>query len=330
MIHALFGVKTTGINRRAFAAGTCALALTSSLPARAQAAYPTRPVKVIVPTGAGAAIDTAARGLAAQLEKYFGSPFVIENKPGASAAIGSEYVARAAPDGYTLIYASQSLTVNPSLYKLSFDTATAFAPIATVANAPIVLTVPLNSRFRSVRELIAAAKGENLSYGSAGLGSPPYLSAELFAQKAGVKFTHVPYKAAAQALTDLLGDRLDLMFPSLSLAQGFIGTEKLRVLGIASNERSALAPDIPTISEMGLPGFVSSAWSGILAPAGTPEVVVEKLERAIQEILQKDEAKRFLISQGLDWNFRDHRAFAEFFRQEIANWSRILADTKSN
>lgn len=328
MQNVWFKTRSAGISRRAVIAGLAAAAAPWQV--RAQATYPARPVKVIVPTGAGAAIDTAARGLAALLEKQLGVPFVIENKPGASAAIGSEVAARAAPDGYTLLYASQSLTVNPNLYRLSFDTATAFAPIATVANAPITLTVPMDSKLTSVRDLVAAAKSGNLTYASAGLGSPPYLSAELFARKVGVTFTHVPYKGAAQALTDIIAGRVDLMFPSLSLAQPFIAAKKVRVLGIASTERSALAPDIPTIDEMGVPGFVSSAWSGILAPAGTPDDILDKLENAVREVLKQGEAKAFLSGQGLDQNFRDRKVFGAFMREEIDNWSRILADMKPN
>lgn len=316
------------MSRRAAVAGLVAAAVPWR--ARAQGGYPAQPVRIIVPTGAGAAIDTAARGLAGLLEKHLGAPFIIENKPGGNSTIGVTYVARSAPDGYTLLYASQSLTVNPSLYKLSFDTATAFAPIATVANAPITLTVPINSPLTSVRTLIAAAKSRNLTYGSAGRGSPPYLAAELFAQKAGVTMTHIPYKGAAQALTDLIGERLDLMFPSLSLAQGFIAAKKLAVLGIASKERSALAPEIPTVDEMGLPGFAASAWSGILAPAGTPDEILEKLENAVRAVLQLDEAKTFLTTQGFDPNFRDRHAFAEFIHDEMANWPRILVGIKEN
>jgi tripartite-type tricarboxylate transporter receptor subunit TctC len=298
-----------------------------------QGAYPSRPVKIIVPTGAGAALDTMARGLAAQLESHFGVPFIVENKAGANSTIGSEFVARAAPDGYTLLYTGQAITVNPSLYKLSYDAQHSFVPIATVATAPITLVVPRNSRFATVRDLIREAKGattNTLTYGSAGLGSPPYLAAELFRQEAEIEFVHVPYKGAAQALTDLLGERLDLMFPSLSLAQGFIATDKLRVLGIASEQRSSLDPNIPTIAEMGLPGFATSSWSGIVAPAGTPDAVVLRLESAIHEILEKEDVKEFFKKQGLDRSFRGHRAFVELIDEELGNWSRMLGKPKDN
>jgi tripartite-type tricarboxylate transporter receptor subunit TctC len=319
------------LNRRVMMAG--ALAALSASAAWGQDAYPSRPVKIIVPTGAGAALDTVARGLAAQLETYFGVPFVVENKPGANSTIGSEFVARSAPDGYTLLYTGQAITVNPSLYKLSYDARQSFVPIATVATAPITLTVPRNSRFATVRDLIREAKStrtSTLTYGSAGLGSPPYLAAELFRQEAEIEFVHVPYKGAAQALTDLLGGRLDLMFPSLSLAQGFIATDKLRVLGIASEQRSSLAPDIPTIAEMGLPGFATSSWSGIVAPAGTPDAVVIRLENSIRQILEKEDVKEFFEKQGLDRGFRDRQAFVGLIGEELENWSRMLGKPKGN
>lgn len=317
------------LNRRVILAG--ALAALSASAAWGQDAYPSRPVKIIVPTGAGAALDTVARGLAAQLETLLGVPFVVENKPGANSTIGSEFVARSSPDGYTLLYTGQAITVNPSLYKLSYDAQQSFVPIATVATAPITLVVPRDSRFATVRDLIREAKSNKtnaLTYGSAGLGSPPYLAAELFRQKAELEFVHVPYKGAAQALTDLLGGRLDLMFPSLSLAQGFIATDKLRVLGIASEQRSALAPDIPTIAEMGLPGFATSSWSGIVAPAGTPDAIVLRLENAIHQILEKQDVKEFFQKQGLDRGFRGRQAFAALIGEELQNWSHMLGKPK--
>ena len=315
-------------SRRAIMAGALAIGAVGS--ARAQAAYPARPVRVIVPTGAGAALDTIARGMAMRLEAHFGVPFVVENKPGANSTIGSEFVARAEPDGYTLLYTGQAISINPSLYKLSYDAERSFAPVATIATAPITMTVPPNSPFATVRDLIAAAKSRpsGLTYGSAGRGSPPYIAAELFQQRAGVTFTHVPYKGAAPALTDLLGGRLDLMFPSLSLAQGFIATGKVRVLGIASETRSPLAPDIPTIQEMGLPGFATSSWSGIVAPAGTPDDTVARLQTAISEIMARPDMKDFFSKQGLDPNFRDRQAFAKLIHEETASWATILANAK--
>jgi tripartite-type tricarboxylate transporter receptor subunit TctC len=315
-------------SRRALIAGAAAMAAAG--PALAEPGYPTRSVRIIVPTGAGAALDTIARGMAAQLEAALGVPFVVENKPGANSTIGSEFVSRADPDGYTLLYTGQAITVNPSLYKLSYDAERSFAPVATVATAPITMVVPHNSRFADVRELIAEAKSKpgSLTYGSAGRGSPPDIAAILFEQKAGVTFTHVPYKGAAQALTDLLGERLDLMFPSLSLAQGFIAAGKVKVLGIASETRSPLAPEIPTIQEMGLPGFATSSWSGIVAPAGTPDDVIARLQDAIGKIMDKPDMKAFFSKQGLDPNFRGSKAFAELIRDETKNWARLLAGAK--
>jgi tripartite-type tricarboxylate transporter receptor subunit TctC len=307
-----------------------ALTLAAAGPARAQSGYPARPVRVIVPTGAGAALDTIARGMAAKLEAHFGSPFVVENKPGANSTIGSEFVARSEPDGYTLLYTGQAISVNPSLYKLSYDAEKSFAPVATIATAPITLVVPPKSPFATVRDLIAAAKAKpgGLTYGSAGRGSPPYIAAELFQQKAGITLTQVPYKGAAPALTDLLGERLDLMFPSLSLAKGFIEAGKVRVLGIASEKRSPLAPDIPTIQEMGLPGFATASWSGIVAPAGTPDDIVARLQTAIGEIMARPDMKEFFSRQGLDPNFHDRHAFARLIHEEVANFAQMLANAK--
>jgi tripartite-type tricarboxylate transporter receptor subunit TctC len=307
-----------------------ALALATAGSARAQQTYPSRPVRIIVPTGAGAALDTIARGMAMRLEAHLGAPFVVENKPGANSTIGSEFVARSEPDGYTLLYTGQAISVNPSLYKLSYDAEKSFAPVATIATAPITMVVPPNSPYANVRDLLGAAKSKpgGLTYGSAGRGSPPYVAAELFQQKAGVTFTHVPYKGAAPALTDLLGERLDLMFPSLTLAKGFIAAGKVRVLGIASEQRTPLAPDIPTIQDMGLPGFATSSWSGIVAPAGTPDEIVARLQTAISEIMAKPDMKEFFSKQGLDPNFRDRHAFAKLIHEETANFAQMLANAK--
>ena len=299
--------------------------------ARAQTGdnWPTRPVRFVVPFPAGGSTDTVARLVGQLLSARLGQQFVIENRVGASGNLGAEAVARAAPDGYTIGLASTTThALAPSFARnLPFDPLKDFAPVSMLGGSPFVMVVPPSLPAADLKAFIALAraKPDALSYGSAGAGSLAHLAAVLFANTANVTMVHVPYKASAQSVTDLMTGRLDMQFatvpPTLSLIRG----GKLRALGIASARRSALLPDVPTIAEAGLPGYEASLWMAVVAPSATPPAIVTRLSREIAAVLASREGNEAMVNQGVDAETSTPQALAARLRDEIAKWREVIA-----
>src|ERR1700761_1698757 len=243
--------------------------------------YPDHPVRMIVPWPPGGGTDIFARAISQKLQQSLGQPFVVENRAGASGNIGASMVARADPDGYTIVLATITLATNPSLYKsLDFDATKDLTPITLIAGVPHMLVVNPSLPVESVKQLIALAKEKpgKLSYSSAGIGSPFQIAAELFKQSAGVDILHVPYRGGAPAIADVVGDHVDMTFANLVAVLPLAKSGQVRALAVTSDKRSSAAPDVPTVAEAGLPGYAFTAWFGVLAPAQTPPAIVKKLK----------------------------------------------------
>lgn len=302
------------------------LASTVVAPANPADNYPSRPVKFIVPWSPSGGTDIIARVLSEKLRKSMGQPFLVENRPGAAGNIGASYVAKQPPDGYTIMLATITLATNPAFYKhLDFDATKSFAPITLVAAVPHLLVVRPSLPVHNVKELIELAKREpgKLNYSSAGLGSPFYIAAELFKQMAHVNIVHIPYKGGGPAITDLLGGQVDMSFANLVAVLPFVKSGKLRALAVTTAKRSSAAPDIPTMAEAGLPGYDFSSWFGILAPAGTPHAIIEKLNKEIVKALKSPEVTQRLSEQGADLIASTPEAFGTYLKAETAKWAKL-------
>ena len=265
-----------------------ALAVVACAAASATAqAYPDKPVRIVVPFPPGGSVDIVARTVGEALTGSLGQPFVVENRAGASGNIGAAYAAKADPDGYTLLMVSAGvLAANEHLYiKLPFKPLEDFAPVVRIADQPNILMVHPSVPANNVQELIALAKARQLTVGSAGIGTGQDIAAQLFMQQSGVKMLHVPYKGGAPALQDLLGGQIDLMFETSPTALPYVKTGKLKALGITTARRSPLMPDLPTVAEGGLPGYEAITWIGLVAPAGTPQAVVDQLNAAVRKAM---------------------------------------------
>jgi tripartite-type tricarboxylate transporter receptor subunit TctC len=309
--------------RRRISLLMCALGLlAAAMPIGAQGTYPDHPVKVIVALPAGGGVDIIARLIGQKLAAVTGQPFVVDNRGGASGRIGLPVVAKAAPDGYTLMASPASfLTTNKSIFKeLSYDPQADFAPITKLANQSMVLVVKDKQRFASAGALLAAAKAKpgSLNYASSGDGSPQHLAALMFETRAQVRMTHVPYKGGALAITDLLGGNVDLLFAPLPEALPYLKSGKLTALALMSDKRSALIADVPTMREAGIPNMVMQTWIGLLAPAATPRALVDQLNRQVHAILQSEEVKKQLYEIGMEMAPTTPEQFQQIIAQEIA------------
>lgn len=293
---------------------------------RAQS-YPSRPVRLVVPYPPGGTADALIRPIAQKMSERLGQPVVLESKPGANGVVGMDLVAKATPDGYTLVLgAIGPLTVIGAMQKLPFDPVNDFAPVAFLAAVPNVLVVNSTTPVKSVSELVALAKSKpgQLNYGSAGPGSSNQLAAELFNQSAGVQIVHVPYKGGAPAQMDLLGGQLTLIFDNLPAAIPHVRSGALRPLALTSLARLPVLPEVPTMSEQGFPGFEAGSWFGLLAPAGTPRPVIDALNAAAVGALRDPVLHTTLQSQGFDLNPGAPDAFAQFIRAETQKWSAVV------
>ncbi len=312
------------IGRRDAGAALLSL-LAGASPAVAQD-YPTRAVRIVVPTGAGGITDIIARIVAARLSERLGQPVVVENRPGASGIIGTEAVARAQPDGHTLLMVYPSHPVNPSLQpQLPYDTVRDFAPITTITTVSLVIIVPPTLAARSVPELIALARRERLTYATVGSGSLGHLGAELFRSMAGIELTQVSYRSAPAAQTALIRGEVSMFFDPPITAVPHVRDGRLRALGVSTRERSALLPDVPAIAEI-LPGYEVLGWNGILAPAATPAPIVQRLNRDIRAVLAEPEVLRQLAQQGADPAPSDPDSFGRRIREDIAKWAGVIRD----
>jgi len=308
-----------------------AVILTACAPvamAQAAAKYPAKPVRMVVPFPASGTTDLLARAVAQKLSEAWGQQVIVDNRPGAGGNIGSELVAKAAPDGYTLLMGTVGThSINPSLYtKMPYDHVKDFTPVILVAGVPNVLVVNPSLPVHSVAELIAYAKANpnKLNFASSGSGTSIHLSGELFKVMAGVDMTHVPYKGSAPALTDLMGGQVQLMFDNLPSSLPFIKAGKLRALAVTSATRASALPDTPTLAESGLAGFEASSWFGVLAPAGTPHDIVAKLNAAIAAWLASPEAKEKLAAQGAIAAGGSPDDFVKHIARETAKWAKVV------
>jgi tripartite-type tricarboxylate transporter receptor subunit TctC len=290
-------------------------------------AYPAKPVRIVVPSSPGGGTDILARLLAQKLTENLGQQFVVENRPGAGQIIGIEAVARSAPDGYTLLMAASAIVINEVLYKKPpYDTLRDFAPITLGASLPNILVVHPALPAKSVRELIALAKARPgmLNYSSAGSGTSPHLSMELFRIMSGITLTHIPYKGTGPATVDLVAGQVQLSMPNVLTALPQIKGGKLRALGVTSSKRASGLPDIPAIAEAGVPGYEAIQWYGLLAPAGTSRDVVNKLQSETAKILVLQEVKERLAADGADAVGNRPQEFAAYIKAEIDKWSKVV------
>ena len=309
-----------------------ALSLIASLAAGASLAqdYPSRPVRMVVPFSPGGSTDTLARIVGQKLTERSGQPVIIENRAGAGGHIGAEQVAKSAPDGYTLLLGGVPHAISASLYsKLPYDLARDLAAIAEVASFPSAIVLHPSLPANSVKELIALARARpgQLSFGSAGIGSPNHLSLELFQAMAGVRMVHVPYKGSGQLVGDLLAGQVQLASMGLPVAVPHVQSSKLRAIAVTGAARSPLLPEVPTVSEAGLPGFEVTSWYGVFGPAGLPADIVAKLNSEIGSAVTAPDVKERLAALGAEPSVKAPDEFARYVRQEITKWAKVVGDS---
>ncbi|WP_144636479.1 Bug family tripartite tricarboxylate transporter substrate binding protein [Bordetella genomosp. 13] len=304
----------------------CAAALVPAW-ARAAGAWPTHAVNFIVPFPPGGPVDTTARFTTQPLGQIWSQPTVVDNRSGAGGIVGAQYVAKAEPDGYSFLFASIHHAVLPSLRdNLSYDIVKDFEPVGMAAVFPIVLVVHPKLPVNSVGELIAYAKANPgaLSFGSSGTGGGTHLAGELFNSMAGVKIQHIPYRGSAPAMQDLLGGQVQVMFADGPSAVPHLKTGKVRALGVGNPERSALVPDVPTISESGLPGYEAYSWSGVMAPKGVPKDVIARLNQDMVKVLSNPDTAKSMLAAGAEPKPGTPAEFGEFVNNEIAKWRAVI------
>ena len=292
-----------------------------------QSTYPAKPVRFIIPVPPGGGADLLARAVGQKLTETWGQTVVIDNRGGAGGTIAVDMAAKAAPDGHTIVMGLiASIAVNVSLIKLPYDPVADFAPITLLAVAQNLLVVHPSLPAASVRELIALLKSKpgHFNYASAGNGTSPHLSAELFKLMTGASMNHVPYKGAGPALVDLVGGQVGIYFGSLPATLPQVRTGKLRVLAVSGSRRSQIVPDLPTVAEAGVPGFESNQWYGVLAPAKTPAWIVNQLNRDIITVLKLPEVRDRLSSQGFEVVANSPADFGRYIREEIAKWAKVI------
>lgn len=317
----------TLIGRRGWLGGAAAALTTLALPAFAQQAYPTRPVKFIVPFPAGGPVDVTGRAVAQKLSQMWGQQAIVDNRAGAGGIVGADIAAKSPADGYTLFVCSIHHSVLPSLKpKLPYDIEKDFVPVSFGAMFPVVLVAHPSVPVRSVADVIALDKKEpgKLSFGSAGNGGGTHLAGELFNMQSGTRLLHVPYKGSAPAMTDLLGGQVQFMFSDAPTALAQIRAGKVRAIAVASARRSALLPDVPTVAESGLPGYEAYSWAGFVAPAGTPKDIVQRLSTDINKALSDPEVKNRLYDAGAEAMPTTPEAFGKMLHAEIEKWTKVV------
>ena len=289
--------------------------------------YPDRPVRVIVPFAAGGGTDTVARLVSQKLSERLGKTFVVENRPGAGGNIGTAAVAKAAPDGYTLLLAYGSHASNVSLYRnLPFDPIKDFAAIGLIARLPAALVVHPSVNAKTVGELIELAKSGKLNFASGGIGTPNHLAGEMFKRVAKVDIVHVPYKGIGPGNTALLAGEVQLGFPGLSTVMSHIESGKLRALAVTSLDRSVVAPNIQTLHELGLTGFNAVAWLGLLAPAKTPQPIVDRLNAELRFVIENTDLKQILLKQGNELAVGSSAEFLRFIDEDVQRWKAVISE----
>src|SRR3569623_322959 len=287
--------------------------------------YPARPVTIIVGYPGGTPVDTIARVIAGKMTARVGKPFVVENKPGAGSSIGAAYVAKAAPDGYTLYLSSIAITTDPSFNKLSVDFAMDLAPISQVCNVPVLLVVPPSGP-ASVADLIkdAKAKPGTLAFGSSGIGTATHLFAELFSTDSAIKLAHIPYKGSSQAVVDLLAGRIQMMFSPAGTVLQHVKSGKLVALAVSGNQRLAELPNVPTFGETGIKGLDFSLWFGLNTTGGAPKPVIDYLNKQVAAVLADPEVKAKLVPQMIFPVSTSSAAFGAFIREDLQRWQQVV------
>ncbi|MGC3962272.1 MAG: tripartite tricarboxylate transporter substrate binding protein [Rhodocyclaceae bacterium] len=289
--------------------------------------YPDKPVRLIVPTAAGGSLDTLARLLGQRLEAQLGQPFVVENRPGGNGNTAFEYVSKAKPDGYTLLVASDALAINPSLYKnVRYDPVKGFAPISLVTTAAQVLVVKPSLNVKTLKDFTALVKqkGKAITVASPGSGSAGHLAGTLYQSEAGVTWTHVAYKGGGPAVADLVGGHVNGLFVTLAPAVPQVKAGALVALAVTTPKRSTALPDVPTVAEAGVPGFDVTNWQGVFAPAGTPAVLVDKINGAIQKIVREQDIKSRLIELGFEPVSGGPAELGQHVQENVTKWAKVI------
>ena len=306
------------------------LAMASTFCAAQAPAYPDKPIRMLVGFAPGGGTDTTARAISAKLGERMGQQVIIDNRAGAAGNIATEMVAKAVPDGYTLLLGTiAALAINPSLYrtKLPFDSVRDFAPIIQAVDSTNILSLHPSVPANNVKELIALAKAKSLNYGSSGVGGTGHLAGELFDSMARVKMTHIPYKGGGPAMIELVGGQVQLVYATAASAAPQIKAGKIKGIAVTTLKRSALMPAIPTIAESGLPGFDANNWYGLLAPAKTPRAIVMRLNAEVAKVLKLPDVKEFLFNQGLDAAPGTPEQFGAYIKAEMAKWAKVVKDS---
>ena len=289
-------------------------------------AFPVKPITIIVPASPGGAIDLAARLIGQKMTESMGQAVLIDNKAGATGIIGTDFVAKAAPDGYTLALVASSHAINPSMVKkLPFDTVKSFEPVALTHVVPLVLVVSNSLPVKSVKELISYGKAHpgELSFASSGSGGAPHFSGELFKSMAGLEITHIPYKGSTLAHPDLISGRTSMMFDTVAAINVQIKASRVRALAVTTVKRSSILPDVPTMAEAGLPGYETSTWGGLLAPAGTPKATVARLNAEVNRILALPDVRKTLQDAGIEPGNGSPQQFSDFIATEMVKWAKV-------
>ncbi len=299
----------------------------ATITAQAQS-WPSRPLRYIVPFPPGAFNDTLGRTISAELSKTLGQPMVVDNRPGGNSIIGTEAAAKSAPDGYTLFGAALPFSVIQSLYKTSFDVTKDFAPITLAGISANLLVAHPAFPVSTVKELIEHARRNpgRINYGSSGNGTSVHLSMELFKSMTKTFVLHIPYKGSAPVVTDLLAGQIDVMFDNVPNVIGHVRAGKMKAIAVSTPQRSALAPDVPTVAEAGVPGYELSVWFGVLAPAGTPRDIIARLNTEIVKVLNAPEVKDRFAKQGVEVRTSTPEQFGEFLRAEVSRWAKVVQD----
>jgi tripartite-type tricarboxylate transporter receptor subunit TctC len=292
----------------------------------AHAAFPERPITIVVPYAPGGAADAVARVLATRMGSKLGTSVIVENKAGASGTIGASFVAKAKADGYTMLYDATPYSINPHLFAKMPYAANALQPLSLVLLAPNALVVKAESPLKNVNDLIAKAKAEpgKINFASGGSGTVQRLAAELFRQKLGLDMVHVPYKSGGPAIADVMGGQVDFMFATVAASYPLVSGDKLRALAVSSPQRSARLPDVPTVAETVIPGYEAYEWNGVLLPAGTPDAISQQLHQAIAEVLKEPEVQQRLSDLGAQPVGSTPAEFSAFLKKEDAKWGEVV------
>lgn len=323
------------LSRRTLVQIACAALASAALPSLAQTTWPSKPIKIIVGYPAGGASDVAARIVGQKLSERLGQPVVVDNRPGSAGNVGADAVAKAAPDGYTLLLGTISLSVNPSLYpKMSYDPVKDLRAIGMISSTPFLLVVNPQSPYKTVKDLLdaarptAGAKPGDINYATAGNGSGSHLFTELLASTAGMALTHIPYKGAAPAMNDVLGNQVPLTFDNIITTLPLVKAGKLRALAVSTRKRSLVAPDIPTLHESGVAGFDATAWFGLFAPQGVPREIMSRLNGELNEAVKDAQVSEKLLQLGAEPVQTTPDEFDAFFRGEVAKWRTVVHSSK--